>query len=160
MQILRDVLLQRPEKCVINDSCLISHQTTCKKGKAERTRTWEYSSCQSSKASSSSPYCSLQVKIKVKLSLYFFNYTFNCYIGGGGGGVQWGPLGIAATNRPIVPAAGDYDDGEIGGMIGRGNRSTRRKPAPMPLALSTTNPTCCPDANPGHRGGSYPCNRP
>jgi hypothetical protein len=51
-----------------------------------------------------------------------------------GGGVQWGPLGTAATNRPIVPAPGDYDDGEkIGGMIGRGNRSTRRKPAPMPL---------------------------
>jgi hypothetical protein len=34
---------------------------------------------------------------------------------------------------PIVSAPGDYDDGEIGGMIGRGNRSTRRKPAPVPL---------------------------
>jgi hypothetical protein len=33
----------------------------------------------------------------------------------------------------IVPAPGDYDDGEIGGMIGRGYRSTRRKPAPVPL---------------------------
>jgi hypothetical protein len=44
-----------------------------------------------------------------------------------------GPLGTAATNRPVVPAPGDYDDGEIGGMIGRGNGSTRRKPAPMPL---------------------------
>jgi hypothetical protein len=43
-----------------------------------------------------------------------------------------GPLGTAATNRPIVPAPGDYDDGEIGGMmIGRGNRSTRRRPAPV-----------------------------
>jgi hypothetical protein len=43
----------------------------------------------------------------------------------GGGGVQLGPLGTAAANRPIVPAPGDYDDGEIGGMmIGRGNRST------------------------------------
>jgi hypothetical protein len=42
---------------------------------------------------------------------------------GGGGGVQLGPLGTAATHRPIVPAPGDYDDGEIGGMIGRGNRS-------------------------------------
>jgi hypothetical protein len=51
-----------------------------------------------------------------------------------GGGVQLGPLGTAATNRPIVPAPGDYDDdGEIGGMIGRGNRSTRRKPTPVPL---------------------------
>jgi hypothetical protein len=50
----------------------------------------------------------------------------------GGGGIQ-GPLGTAATNRPIVPAPGDYDDGEIGRMIGRGNRSTRRKPAPVPF---------------------------
>jgi hypothetical protein len=53
-----------------------------------------------------------------------------------GGGVQLGPLGTAATNRPIVPAPGDYDDGEIGVMIGSGNRSTRRKPAPVPLCLS------------------------
>jgi hypothetical protein len=50
-----------------------------------------------------------------------------------GGGVQLGPIGTAATNRYIVPAPGDYDDGEIGGMIGGGNRSTRRKPAPVPL---------------------------
>jgi hypothetical protein len=35
-----------------------------------------------------------------------------------------GPLGTAATNRPVVPASGDYDDGKIG-MIGKGNRSTR-----------------------------------
>jgi hypothetical protein len=27
-----------------------------------------------------------------------------------GGEVQLGPLGTAATNRPIVPAPGDYDD--------------------------------------------------
>jgi hypothetical protein len=44
-----------------------------------------------------------------------------------------GPLGTAATNRPIMPAPDDYDNGEVGGMIGRGNRSTRRKPAPVPL---------------------------
>jgi hypothetical protein len=55
-----------------------------------------------------------------------------------GGGVQLGPLGTAATNRPIVPAPGDYDDGKISGMIGRGNRSTRRKPAPMPLCPPKT----------------------
>jgi hypothetical protein len=42
------------------------------------------------------------------------------------GGVQLGPLGTAAINRPIVPAPGDYDDGEIGGIISRGNRSSRR----------------------------------
>jgi hypothetical protein len=50
------------------------------------------------------------------------------------GGVQLGPLGTVVTNRPTVPAACDYDDGEICGMIGgKGIRSTRRKPAPVPL---------------------------
>jgi hypothetical protein len=49
-----------------------------------------------------------------------------------------GPLGTAATNRPVVPAPGDYDDGEIGGMIGRGNGNTRRKLAPMPLCPPQT----------------------
>jgi hypothetical protein len=44
-----------------------------------------------------------------------------------------GPLGTTATNWPIVPAPGDYDDGEIGGIIDRENRSTRRKPVPVPL---------------------------
>jgi hypothetical protein len=55
-----------------------------------------------------------------------------------GGGVQLGPLDTAATNRPIVPAPGDYDDGEIGGMISRRNRSTQRKPAPVPLCPPQT----------------------
>jgi hypothetical protein len=45
-----------------------------------------------------------------------------------------GPLGTSATAWPIVPSPVDYDDGEVGAMkIGRGNRSTRRKPAPAPL---------------------------
>jgi hypothetical protein len=45
-----------------------------------------------------------------------------------------GPLGTSATEWLIVPAPGDYDDGEFGGMkIGRENRSTRRKPTPEPL---------------------------
>jgi hypothetical protein len=63
------------------------------------------------------------------------NIIFNWY---SGGGVQLGPLDTAATNRPIVPAPGEYDDGEIGGMTGRGNRSTRRKPAPVPLCPPQT----------------------
>jgi hypothetical protein len=70
-----------------------------------------------------------------------------------------GPLGTAATNRPIVPAPGDYDDGEIYGiMIGRGNRSTRRKPAPVPLCPPQT-PHACPDANTGPRSGKPANNR-
>jgi hypothetical protein len=44
-----------------------------------------------------------------------------------------GPLGTSATKWPIVPGPCDYDDGEFGGIkIGRGNPSTRRKPAPAP----------------------------
>jgi hypothetical protein len=65
------------------------------------------------------------------MGIIFFNWY-------SGGGAQLGPLGTAATNRPIVPAPGDYEDGEIGGMIGKGNRSTRRKPAPMPLCPPQT----------------------
>jgi hypothetical protein len=57
-----------------------------------------------------------------------------------GGGVQLGPLGTTPTNRPIVPALCDYDNGEIGGMtIGKENQSTRRKPTPVLL---------CPPQNP------------
>jgi hypothetical protein len=59
-----------------------------------------------------------------------------------------GSLGTAITNRPIVPAPGDNDDGEIGGMIGKGNRSTRRKPAPVPLC-----PPQIPHALPGREPG-------
>jgi hypothetical protein len=49
-----------------------------------------------------------------------------------------GPLGTAAIYSPIVPAPGDCEhceDVELFGAIktGRGNRSTRRKPAPAPL---------------------------
>jgi hypothetical protein len=45
-----------------------------------------------------------------------------------------GSFGMSVTKWPIVPAPGDYGDGEFGGMkIGRGNQSTWRKPAPAPL---------------------------
>jgi hypothetical protein len=51
-------------------------------------------------------------------------------------GVRLSPLGTAATTGPLYqPQMIDDDDcGVIGGMkIGRGNRSTRRIPAPAPL---------------------------
>jgi hypothetical protein len=60
-----------------------------------------------------------------------------------------GPLDTAATIRPIVPALGDYDTGDIGGMIGRGNRSTRRKSVPVPLC-----PPQRPHMLPGREPGS------
>jgi hypothetical protein len=57
-------------------------------------------------------------------------------------GVGLSPLGTAATSGLLYkPQMIDEDDcGAVGGMkIGRGNRSTRRKPAPAPL---------CPPQNP------------
>jgi hypothetical protein len=75
--------------------------------------------------------------LEKKILLCYSNGIF--LIGIFGGGVQLGPLGTTTTNRPIVPASGDYDDGEIGGMMtGKGNRSTRRKPAPVPLCPPQT----------------------
>jgi hypothetical protein len=54
-----------------------------------------------------------------------------------GGGVQTGPTRHVGHFWPIVPAPGDCEDGEFGGMkIGRGNRSARRKRAPAPLCTS------------------------
>jgi hypothetical protein len=49
-------------------------------------------------------------------------------------GVRMSPLGTSATIGPIVPAPNDYECGAAGGMrVGKGNRSTQMKPAPVPL---------------------------
>jgi hypothetical protein len=48
------------------------------------------------------------------------------------GGVRLGPRGTAATIWPNAPAHND-ECGAVSRMSGRGNRSTRRKPAPVPL---------------------------
>jgi hypothetical protein len=62
------------------------------------------------------------------------NFFLNLYNGG------WNPRSTRHCGHqwPIVPALGDYDDGGIGGMIGMGNRSTWRKPAPVPLCPPQT----------------------
>jgi hypothetical protein len=91
--------------------------------------------------------------IIVPLSRIIINFLI-CIVRGG---VQLGPLGTAATNMTSMPSPGDYN-GETDGIIGRGNRNTRRKPAPVPLSKPQT-PTCCPDANPGRRGGKPATNR-
>jgi hypothetical protein len=52
------------------------------------------------------------------------------------GGVRLSRIGTWATNWPIVPIPDDRrcECEAVGGMIiDRGNRSTRRKPAPVPL---------------------------
>jgi hypothetical protein len=59
-------------------------------------------------------------QLTIPVSIFFFNLC---------GGI----LGTAATTG-LPRMIGDGDCREIGGMkIGRGNRSTRRKPAPAPL---------------------------
>jgi hypothetical protein len=57
---------------------------------------------------------------------------------------------ISSSQGLCVSAPGDCEDGEVGGMngFGRGNRSTRRKPAPTPLS-----PQQIPLARPGREPG-------
>jgi hypothetical protein len=60
--------------------------------------------------------------------VYIFFHFFNLW--GGTLGTEATTAGLFYQPRMI----GDGDCGEIGGIkIGRGNRSTRRKPAPAPL---------------------------
>jgi hypothetical protein len=63
-----------------------------------------------------------------------------------GGGVHTVSTRHCGHYWPVVPAPCDCEDGEVGGMngYGRGNRSTRRKPAPTPLC-----PPQVPFASPG-----------
>jgi hypothetical protein len=63
-----------------------------------------------------------------------------------GGGVHTGYTWHCGHFWPIVPAPGDCEEGEVGGMngFGGGNRSTRRKPALTPLC-----PPQIPRARPG-----------
>jgi hypothetical protein len=73
--------------------------------------------------------------------------------------VRLSPLGTSATVGLLYqPRMIDDDYGAVGGMrIGRGNRSSRRKPAPVPV--------CSPQiphdlgSNPGRRGGKPATNR-
>jgi hypothetical protein len=52
-----------------------------------------------------------------------------------GGEVQLDPLGTSVTNWPILPAPGDYEDGEFGGMIiGRGTEVLGENLPPVPLS--------------------------
>jgi hypothetical protein len=154
-----------PYQCKLN--CLLSMRCPC--------ITWEMNSKHWYQSSNTKLYLSHALLLSIlRLDFKIFNPLlvlwpsgrhFPCdvmptifLIGIVGGGVQLGPLGTATTNRPIVPAQGDYDDGEIGGMICRGNRSTRRKPALLPRSPPQT-PTGCPDVNPGRCGGKPATNR-
>jgi hypothetical protein len=71
--------------------------------------------------------------------------------------LSWGGVRVHLVRRPIFgllyqPRMIDDPRGVVGGMrIGKGNRSTRRKPTPMPLCP----PQIPPDlgSNPGRRCG-------
>jgi hypothetical protein len=70
-----------------------------------------------------------------------------------------GPLGTSATYWPIVPAPGDCEDGEFGGMNGQGKPKYSEKTCPD-ATLFTTNPTWPdPGLNPDRRGGKPATNR-
>jgi hypothetical protein len=72
------------------------------------------------------------------------------------------PLGTAATSGLLYkPQMIDEDDcGAIGGMkIGRGNRGTRRKPAPAPLCPPQIPHDQTRARTPGCRGGKPATNR-
>jgi hypothetical protein len=61
---------------------------------------------------------------------------FKCEIRIMRGGVQTVSTRHVGHFWPIVPAPGECEDGEFCGIkIGRGNRSTRRKPVPAQLRL-------------------------
>jgi hypothetical protein len=101
------------------------------------------------------------LKFRCILSFYIHDkrHTLSIYLHGF---FLWGgtkSLCTAVTSgllyKPQMIDEGDCE--AIGGMkTGRGNRSTRRKPAPTPLC-SPQNPTWPdPGSNPGRRGGKSP----
>jgi hypothetical protein len=67
-----------------------------------------------------------------------------------GGGVQLGPLGTAATNGLLCQPRVIMMEKLVEWLAGETEVLGENLPS---AALSTTNPTCCPDANPGRRGG-------
>jgi hypothetical protein len=76
------------------------------------------------------------------------------FLGGGGGGTE-STITEATTGLLYQPRMMDDDDecGAVGGMSGKGNQSTRRKPAPS-SALFPTNPRGPdPRSNPSRRSG-------
>jgi hypothetical protein len=81
-----------------------------------------------------------------RLELFFLFFYLDI-----GGGVHIESTRHVGHFWPIVPAPGDCEDGEVGGMngFGMGNRSSQRKPTPTPLC-----PPQIPLARPGREPGT------
>jgi hypothetical protein len=100
-------------------------------------------------------HCLIAKRKHVSTFFFFFFFFLDSL-----GGVRLSPLGTSAIVGLLYqPRMIDDDDyGAVGGMrIGSGNRSTRIKPAPVPLC-----PAQIPHdlgSNPGRRGGKPATNR-
>jgi hypothetical protein len=91
-----------------------------------------------------------RVKAQELLRLHFF------LIGIVGGGVQLGPLGTASTNGLLCQPRVIMMEKLVEWLAGKPKYSEKTCPS---AALSNTNPTRCPDANPDRRGGKPATNR-
>jgi hypothetical protein len=93
------------------------------------------------------------IKDEMKFLFYLFSIDFVFF-----SGVGLSPLGTAAISGLLYKPQ-MIDEGECGAIggtkIGRGNRSTRRKPAPAPLCPTWPDP----GSNLGRRGGRSATNR-
>jgi hypothetical protein len=92
--------------------------------------------------------------VSTKIIVFYFFFII--------GGVGLSPLGTVATSGLLYkPQMIDEDDcGAIGGMkIGRGNRSTQRKPAPAPLCPPQISHDQTRARTPARRGGKPATNR-
>jgi hypothetical protein len=94
--------------------------------------------------------------LNMRRAVFIFYFFFL-----GGVRLTLSPLGTSATVGLLYqPRMIDDDYEAVGGMrIGRGNRSTRRKPAPVPLFPPQIPHDLTWDRTPGRRGGKPATNR-
>jgi hypothetical protein len=76
-----------------------------------------------------------------------------------GDGVQLGTLHTTVTNGPVLPAPGDYDDGEkLGEWLLVGETEVLGQNLSQYRFVHQKPHMYCPDAKPGRRGGNTATN--